>query len=348
MARKLVSRHLKLAIACLMAAFPLLMINKAYALPSLNNFVVIGDSTPSVATTHHYGFTYNDINSVGSVLFEYCTNTAFVSDPCSPPAGFDASGAVLTGQTGETGYSINTSVSTTNRIVLSRTASVNAAIPVTYDFSNIVNPSAPRETVFVRLSSYASDDATGPYTVHGAAAFATLTNPIVVGFVPPYLTFCVGVVVALNCSNSTGTLLDFGELLPTQVKYVSSQFAVATNDVTGYSLSMAGITMTSGNNIIPGIPAPQPSQPGTGQFGLNLRNNSNPDVGAEPIGVGTGAVAPGYNVPNQFNFVNGVIASSTLPTDFNAFTVSYICNVNQSQKPGIYATTITYIASVSF
>lgn len=335
-------------LSCLLATFPLLLPKQAAALPSLNNFVVIGDSTPGVATTHYYGFTYNDVSSVGSIMLEYCTNTAFVSDPCSPPAGFDASGAVLTGQSGETGFSINASVSTTNRIVLSRSATVTSPIPVTYNFSNIVNPSAARSTVFVRISSYASDDATGLYTVHGAAAFATLTNPLVQGFVPPYLTFCVGVIVALDCTNATGTLLDFGELVTNQVRYVSSQFAVATNDLNGYSTAVAGTSMTSGNNIIPGIPAPQPSQPGTGQFGINLRANSNPSVGSDPIGIGTGAVEPGFNVPNQFYFANAVVASSTLPTDFNAYTVSYIVNIDRSQRPGIYATTLTYIASAAF
>jgi hypothetical protein len=107
--------------------------------------------------------------------------------------------------------------------------------------------------------------------------------------------------------------------------------------------------MTSGNNVIPAVNPTGTSKVGVSQFGLNLRANSNPAIGADPQGVGTGVPVAGYNTPNQFKFVNGGnIASSNLTTEFNKMTASYIVNISSAQPPGIYATTITYLAVGDF
>jgi hypothetical protein len=88
---------------------------------------------------------------------------------------------------------------------------------------------------------------------------------------------------------------------------------------------------------------------GTSQFGMNLRANASPAIGADPVGPGIAAVAAAYNTPDQYRFRAGdVVASSTGPNDYRKFTVSYIANVDAAQPPGVYATTITFICLANF
>lgn len=203
--------------------------------------------------------------------------------------------------------------------------------------------------MYVRIAHYASIDLTGPRGDNGAVAFSISGGFNVGGYVPPYLIFCAAITVSLDCSSTNGSLISFGELLPTQTKASTSQFSGATNDPTGYSVSLTGQTMTAGNLVIPPLASNAGSIVGVSQFGINLRSNTVPAVGAEPSGAGTAFVNGAYNVPNQFRFVNGEqLVNSVLPTDYNLHTVSYIVNVSSSQQPGYYATTMTYIATAAF
>lgn len=330
-----------------LAATTIVWPQKIYASTLDSRSVKISSSRPSAVNTHTFGFTIANVSTVGSIEFEYCSNSPFIGTACTAPAGFSADAATLQNESGETGFMIEAG-STDNRILLSRVPIGTSAIPVEYVFGNIANHNTPNSTVYVRIATYASANGTGPRTDTGAVAFSTGSAISVAGFVPPHLTFCVGVTVALNCTSSTGVLLNFGELVTSQPRFLSSQFSVATNDPGGYTTFVAGPTMTSGNNTIPALATPQPSQQGISQFGINLRANSNPSVGAEPFGVGSGAISGNFNTQNQFYFKNQIVAASPISTDFNTFTVSYLINVSEAQKPGIYSTTLTYIASAAF
>lgn len=335
-------------VAALIGASPLLWYPGVSAAPLTQKAVSIGDSTAAAVTNHRFNFVIGSVSNVGSIEFEYCDNTPFVGTTCDAPAGLNVDSAVLASQSGETGFSVDP-VTTSNRIVLTRPAGLTSAVPVTYEFSNITNPSTPNDTTYVRISTFASVDATGARTDEGAVAFSINRAVNVSGYVPPYLRFCVGVVVAPNCISATGVLVNFGELSASQPRSVTSQFGVATNDPGGYSTTVVGSTMTSGSNVIPSITGtPTGSQPGTSQFGMNLRANSNPTVGSNPSGVGSGTISPPYASPNLFYFESGTVASSVVPSDFNVYTVSYLVNINQEQKPGIYSTTLTYIATAAF
>lgn len=345
--RKILFSATSIILALLMPVTGIFHVVKVAADSLSTRSVTISSSIPQAVNTHKFGFTLANVSPVGSIEFEYCSNSPFIGTACMAPTDFSASSAVLASQTGETGFIIDPT-STANRIIISRVPLSTSAIPVEYSFNNITNQSTPNSTVYVRIATYATTDATGPRTDEGAVAFATTSALSVAGFVPPYLTFCVGVTVALNCSSSTGVLLNFGELRTNQASTVTSQFSVATNDPGGYMTFVAGPTMTSGNNTITALDPPAISKTGNSQFGMNLRANSSPSVGAEPTGVGTGGIAAGYGTPNQFFFRNQVIASSPISTDFNAFTVSYLVNVNNGQRPGVYSTTLTYIATAAF
>jgi hypothetical protein len=124
---------------------------------------------------------------------------------------------------------------------------------------------------------------------------------------------------------------------------------LATNAANGYIIQVYGSTMTSGNNIINALASNAGSHPGSSQFGINLRANSVPPVGGDPTGPGIGQPAAGYNIPNSFRFVpDDIVASSVAPDDWRKYTASYLVNVPSDQPPGVYASTVTYVAAGSF
>lgn len=310
--------------------------------------VALSSSAPSAVADHVFRFDIPSSSTLGSIEFEYCANDPFVGTACNAPAGFSASAAVLFSQSGETGFSIDAS-STANRLVITRAAVASSPGQVQYGFTNITNPSTPRQTVYVRVATFASTDGTGPRTDDGSVAFSLSGQLSTQGFVPPYIRFCVGLTVALDCSSASGDYLNLGNLSTSEAKFGTSQMAAFTNDESGYLISLFGTTMTSGNNAIPALASPQPSIPGTSQFGINLKDNVSPNVGQEADGIGTGTPQPGYDGANFYKFNQGdIIASSSIPTESSRYTVSYIVNSSASQPPGIYSTTVTYVASATF
>jgi hypothetical protein len=323
--------------------------SKSQALHIQNHSVTVSTAIINATASHNFQFTYPSASAVGSVVLLYCDGGALLSMPCNAPAGLDVSGASLISQTGNTGFIIDTINSTANKIVLTRAPSAGAVVASTYDFNNIINPSTPNETTYIRIATYPTIDGTGPNNDDGAVAFAAVSPFEVGAFVPPFIKLCVGITVALDCSSMSGDSINLGVLSTGATKYATSEFAAGTNSITGYNVFTLGTTMTSGNNIIAAANPAATSKTGVSQFGLNLKANTGPPVGAEPQGPGTAAVQTGYNTANIFKFVNGDnVAQAIKPSDFNKMTASYIVNINSAQPSGIYATTITYLAVGQF
>lgn len=325
----------------------LLIMQPSQAAVLTSRSVRLTTSSPGVTTVHTFSFNIPSSNSLGSILMEYCINDPIVGAPCVAPTGLNVLGSSVTAQSGAVGFSIHPN-STANRLILTRPPAPIAPGASSYEISNVVNPAMLATSVFVRISTYGSTDASGTRIDEGAVVFSTSGGLGTNGFVPPFLTFCVGVAVAPDCTNTSGNSINLGELSFTEPRSATSQFAGATNDVNGYSVNLFGTTMTSGNNTISALPAPAGSSAGTSQFGINLRSNSNPAVGQNPIGAGTLAPSADFNTPDQFAFYSGILASSTLSTDFNTMTVSYLVNVPNGQAPGVYSTTATFVALVTF
>lgn len=312
--------------------------------------VTIASSAAGVVTTHQFALTMlNTATPVGSMTLEFCSNTPVPNTPCTFPTGFSASAAVLAAQTGDNGFIIDIGSSTANKLVLARPPSNPLGTASTYRFDNITNPSASG-SYYVRLQTFSSIDGTGIDIENGGVVFAVTSGLSVNAEVPPYLKFCVGVTIAsFDCSTASGSFIDFGELRPTATSKASSQFLVGTNADSGYSVFISGTTLTSGTNTIPALASPTASSIGASQFGLNLKANSAPLVGAEVVGPGSSTANGGYASANQYKFVAGdSIVTVANGDDSRKFTVSYITNISSGQVAGIYATTITYICLANF
>jgi hypothetical protein len=228
-------------------------------------------------------------------------------------------------------------------------------------------------TFFVRISTYTSNNATGTPIDTGTVAASTSTQITLTGTMPESLIFCTGGTVSVNgggipdCSTATSGNITFNQLFdPTSVTYATSQMSASTNANTGYTITVAGSTLTSGTNSIPAMTTAGTSSPGSGQFGMNLVKNTDfcgtgCNVGNDisPTSNGTDLMAKaaaGFDTSGTFKFndsgTNTIAASDdggvAKPTNPQIYTASYIVNVSGSQPAGSYTTTLTYICTPTF
>ncbi len=345
------SRYIAIICCLALVVMPLFIKTpQASALTLLDTrYDLISTSAASANATHLIGFKITDPTTVGSIEFEFCSNNPLPATPCTAPTGFSASGVTLATQAGETGFGLHPN-STVNKIVLTRFPIAPTGNPASYKFTGIVNPGGAG-SYYVRLRTFSSVDATGSDIQEGGLVFAIVNGVSVSAEVPPYLTFCAGVTITgIDCSSVNSFFIDMGEFRPSNTTRATSQFMIATNAQSGYTVTISGTTLTSGNNIIPAIAGASGPVVGTSQFGINLRANTNPTIGAEPAGPGVNAaIAAAYNNPNSYHYQTGeTLVSSTNSDDFRKFTVSYMTDVSSGQAPGYYTTTLSFICLANF
>jgi hypothetical protein len=153
----------------------------------------------------------------------------------------------------------------------------------------------------------------------------------------------------------TGAPMALGNVDVTATKYGSTSFSVRTFPAYGYSVVIAGNAPKSkAGYTLASMSSADISRPGTEQFGINLKANTSPSVGAEAALVpdGTfafGAAATGYDTVNNFKFTTGdTIAQSLKGYGQTNFTLSAITNISTSTPAGDYAAVLDVIAVPTF
>ena len=305
----------------------------------------LGNSSPTSANPNLYNFTIATTANIGSIGFQYCTTA---SGACTIPAGLDTTAATLSAQSGSVGFSIN--VVTNGSPFITRAASIiPASTAVSYTLSNVINPSATNTSYFARITTYsASDGATG--AVDSGTVVASTATPIqLTGVTPPILVFCVGTSITSDCTTISGNAINFGDFSPVLTRSATSVMQASSNAANGYNITVNGTTLASGANTIAALTSQTASTLGTSQFGLNLRGNATPAIGADPTGSGTGNYSATYGLANQYRFNSGDSVAQTVgPSNSNTFTTSYIVNIGGAQAAGVYTATLTYICTASF
>jgi hypothetical protein len=211
----------------------------------------------------------------------------------------------------------------------------NDKIIITYNGTNSVNPTTP-----------------GSYTMTVSGTFGDsgdITNNIlsnsqvaVTATVPQSLTFSI--------SDNT---ISFGSLGAGAARYASGtasgqateveahNLIVGTNASNGYTMTLAGNTLTSGLNTITAIGAANTASAiGTEQFGVRMSASG-----------GTGAVSVPYAAAG-FAFDSGAfpdaIASASGASANTTYSARYIANITSSTEAGAYTATLTYVATANF
>ncbi|GAC1502401.1 MAG: hypothetical protein NVS1B10_07140 [Candidatus Saccharimonadales bacterium] len=321
-------------------------------------------SKPGGVVNHQFAYTVPTTGNVGSIKFLYCTTA---SGTCTTPTGLVTTAATMGTQTGATGFTINNS--TNGAPYITRTAaSITSGTALVHQLLGVTNPTTTNQTFFVRISTYVAIDTTGSAVDTGTVTASTATQIVLTGTMPESLVFCTGGTIGTtsgvpDCTTATSGSIAFNQLFsPTSTATTSSQMAASTNAGTGYSITINGVTLTSGSNTVTAMGAAAAGVRGTSQFGVNLKLNtsatSTPVVGSEvaPIANGTnyrGQAAANYNTVDNFKFVTGDSVANSANggaggTDAQIFTTSYIVNVPGSQPAGTYTSTITYICTPTF
>ncbi len=330
------------AIAVIVALLPFTA-NAAALIP---RSVQLGSSQAGVTTTNTVAVMTATTSNIGSIGLKYCTTAA---GACTTPAGLVTTSASLTGQIGIAGFSINNVVNGAPFISNGAVPNVNVGTLVTLNLSSIVNPSSANTTFFIRVTTYIGTDGATSVVDAGTVAVSTAQEVQLTGVTPEILIFCVGITITTDCSSMTGSNIDFGDFSPQSTRTGSSVMQASTNATGGYSVTVNGTTLASGVNTIPALAAQTISTVGTGQFGLNLRANFTPAVGADPTGAGTGTFTGTYGAQNQYRFNTGdSVATAAMPTNANTYTSSYIVNIGGIQAAGVYTSTMTYICTANF
>jgi len=181
---------------------------------------------------------------------------------------------------------------------------------------------------------------TSPYQASNAGSsdaflMRILPSVTVTGHVNPTLTFTVD-----------STTCDLGTVTASTTGSCSHTMTAGSNATNGYTISyIAAPTLTdSASDTITETGATgSTSTQGSEQFGLNLKANTTPTIGAEPSG-GSATLAANYNTADTFSFTTSGanVATTSGPSGTTTFTVSYITNIANTTEAGDYAMTQTY------
>jgi hypothetical protein len=323
-----------LVVALLLMYFP----NIASAAQITPRKVTIGSSLASASTTYSFVFTVPSVTVIKSASFSACTTA---SGACTPAPGFsNPNVSTLTAQPTNLGDAAGWTVDTATVGVLKLKKTSNVAAPTgaqTVGFSAVTNPNATNSTFYMRIATF-SDDAYTTGIDTGVIATSTAGQITVTAAVDETLTFTLATATVALGTLTTGT-----------TGAGVSTMTVATNAQTGYSVTYSGTTLTSPNDTITALGTPTASSMNNKQFGINLMLNTTPAIGSNVTGTGSGTPATGYETTNLFKFLSGdTVASASVPTNSNTYTVSYIANISGATKPGAYSTVLTYIATANF
>jgi hypothetical protein len=155
----------------------------------------------------------------------------------------------------------------------------------------------------------------------------------------------------------TSANIDLGYLSPNSASTATGTFYVRAWQAGGYVVRSESDPPTntagSGSQIAP-LTTPTGSSPGTEQFGINLVDNSGPNIGANPQQVpdntfSFGVAEPDYDTPNLFKHVKGdIVARSLTSTSVTIYTVSYLFNINETTPAGQYTFRHNLVATATY
>ena len=210
-----------------------------------------------------------------------------------------------------------------------------SASGATLKLTGITNSSTANTTFYTTINTYTNVDcSTGAVDINGISTFAVADAVSVTATVNPSLGFSVG---ATSCG--------IGTLSTGAPASCSFTLTAATNGTSGYSISYpssAG-TLTSSTDAGDTITAigqtAAASSASNEQFGINLKDNATPNVGAEASG-GSGAAASNYATADSFAWdgtTGRTVASVAGPSATTTFTVSAMANIASTTEAGAYS-----------
>lgn len=123
----------------------------------------------------------------------------------------------------------------------------------------------------------------------------------------------------------------------------------------GYIMQLTGTAPSlPGGHVISPLTTPTSSHQGAEQFGINLADNTAPNIGANPVQVPDGSFSYGqatsdYSTPDLFKYVDGdIIAQSPRSSGETDYMLSIIMNVSNVTPAGKYHGTFSAVVTATF
>ncbi len=249
----------------------------------------------------------------------------------------------------------------------------------------LTNPTNVNTTFYARILTYDTDvhaqryvanisgsgpfaPAPGPGNIDaGGIALSTAEQITITSKVQERLTFCVYTGVNCAAGGAAVTLGDTNGVLDPAGPYVdkNTQYDVATNASVGVAIRIKGDTLKSGSFDITAIGnTAAASNPGNEQFGFcsyqttgsgltpaapydnaNCNTTTQTAGTGTPGGAGTGQFA--FNTTNTTSTYGDVFANK-IAGSTSSGVIAFIGNISNTTEAGIYATTLTFIATGTY
>lgn len=351
-----------------------------------------GTTTLGQNVIYSVGFTTATAGNVGAIAIHFCANNPIIGGTCTAPTTFDINKTTTTltnfTSTGVTtaGWSIDTTNSQPNALIITRTASaaVTANSTVTFDLGNgttngITNPGNTNTTFFARITLYTSttpsftNDATAQTTEKsaydaGGVALSTANALFVTAKVQEALTFCV--YTGANCAAGGNNIAlgdSNGVLAATNTVYTDAtpKFDIASNALGGVIVRLKGDTLTSGSfTITPNGATCTADSTSTSveQFGLRVvtygtgmyNGDATSSAGTNGTPSGTAndfsCLAGNHKFdPTTANTTYGQNFVRTLgATDISTSNFELAAKAANTTEAGVYKTTLQFIATATY
>jgi hypothetical protein len=355
------------------------------------------------SNTYQIRFTAASSYTVKAIVVDFCSNDPIVGDAtCTAPTGFDVGGAtptIITSSgtdptlsatlgTGWTGAGTNLITGSQYRtltITNSTGVAVTSASVVSFDMSNVTNPTTVG-SFYARILTYTTTTtgyapgSEGSYSDYGGVALSTAALITITSRVQEQLSFCVyisscGTAATLNLGDSHDVLSTTAPAIAAGATY-GVYYSLSTNASHGAMVYLKGSTLTSGAYTIPAAGSSAFTYSGVNNdfFGLCTYNSaltagSAPTVIGEYQGVGAGGTCAGatnnsggtlsttnlgtpyatfgFNSTNTGSTYGDQLASIAAPgSSVNAIVLA--AGVNATQGDGIYSTTLQLIATGAY
>jgi hypothetical protein len=317
--------------------------------------------------------------NLGSVAIQYCT-TPFFGTTCTSPTGMNAAnvtnaGSTISGFAG-TQPTVDTTTTANTNFFSGNACAVNTGTPAMHILagngatgtSYIVNPTTAG-TFYVRITTFS--DAAYTTIVDQGVVTGSIQNSIdITSRVQETLNFSIGnsyTAPSTNCAvlNNTGAL-NLGNssnnytLDALSAYEATSYWRLSTNANGGTTVQYSGDTLkTAAGVAITSIgTSATASAVGSEQFGLGLNsadgNQSLTGLTAQsPYASANGTITNGGTALFAHD-VTSVTSPKTLASNGSGTvtcatgSVRYIANIGTTTKPGLYQTSIAYIATPTY
>jgi hypothetical protein len=229
----------------------------------------------------------------------------------------------------------------------------------------ITNPTdTTNRTFYARIATY-TDNAYTTLNDYGSVASSTTTQITITAKVQEALNFSVGKTPVLPTASCTAlnddgsiTLGDANNGLSSTTAYDNhTYFRVSTNAINGTKIYYSGDTLKSGSNSIAAMTTQDVSRTGTAQFGLGIDSSDTQSgagysfsslVAQAPYDSAQGTITNLGSAKFDFQTTSLTapenIATSTGVITCDTGSVRYLANIATNTPPGLYTTTIDYIA----